>query len=658
MPDYTGDQSAMSETAIFPVYKNDKFKPHIDKAKYDEMYAASISHGPKGEEFWLKMAKEHLTFFHPPSKAGRGALEHGDIRFFEDATINTSVNCIDRHHQDSNAIIWERDDGSHENITYAQLLRQVCQLANAMKELGIRKGDVVAVYLPMIPTVAVAMLACARIGAVHTVIFGGFSAEAIKDRVQDGKCKLLITADEGVRGGKIVNIKKIANEAADQCPSLQHILVYKRTGNTVPSHRLDLHWEDIVLEQAAYCSPEVLNAEDPLFLLYTSGSTGKPKGVVHTQAGYMLGAMMTTKYMFDVHNGDVFGCVADVGWITGHSYVVYGPLLNGITTVMFESLPTYPNASRYWKLIQDHGITQFYTSPTAVRVLMRQPEEFLPKSPFEKLRIIGTVGEPINPEAWMWLHEKVGFKRCCIVDTYWQTETGSIVLSPIPGAIATKPGSATLPFFGITPVLLDPVSGTPIDDADQEGALCLYSKWPSMARTLKGAHQRFLRTYLHVYKGYYFTSDGASRDKDGYYWIKGRMDDVLNVSGHRLSTAELESALTSHASCAEAAVIGVHDDITGQAIVAFVCVAHGIDTASQEVAKSLIQTVRGSIGPFASPKHIVLLADLPKTRSGKVLRRVLRKLWSEEELGDISTLADIQVLEGLKGGIAKAKSKS
>ncbi|CAO3587492.1 unnamed protein product [Absidia cylindrospora] len=532
-------------------------------------------------------------------------------------------------------------------ITYGELLRDVSRMANVLKNLGVRKGDNIVVYMPMIPETLVALLACARVGAVHSVVFAGFSAESLRDRVVDSSARIVLTSDEGRRGGKNIATKRIVDDALrDHQTHVEHVVVYQRTGSPVPwVEDRDVWWHEETAKVRAFCPPEPMNSEDPLFLLYTSGSTGSPKGIQHSTGGYMLGAMMTLKYIFDYHENDVYACMADVGWITGHTYLTYGPLLNGATTVVFESTPTYPNPSRFWDLIQKHKITQFYTAPTAIRALRRLGDQWLEGYDLSSLRVLGSVGEPIGSDAWDWYNEKVGKGQCAVVDTYWQTETGSIIVSPLPGATPTKPGSATLPFFGIKPVILDPTTGKELNQVDETGVLAISQPWPSMARTVYNNHHRFLETYLKPYPGYYFTGDGAALDKDGYIWIRGRVDDVINVSGHRLSTAEIESALVHHEAVAEAAVIGGHDDLTGQCIHAFVSLKPHIDT-NDGLEKELTLQVRKIIGPFASPKRIYVVQDHPKTRSGKIMRRILRKIVNGEhdQLGDVSTLADPSVV--------------
>ncbi|KAI1313057.1 acetyl-CoA synthetase [Mortierella claussenii] len=636
-------------------------EPYISSMEqYREMHRQSLE---QPDIFFGKLATELLSWSKPFHHVRHGSLHHGDIAWFLNGQLNASYNCVDRHaFADPNkiAIIYEADEPNQsENITYGKLLRQVCQLAGALRARGIQKGDTVAIYMPMIPEAIVALLACARIGALHSVVFAGFSAEALRDRVQDAESKLVLTADQGKRGGKTIETKKIVDEALRNCPSVQTVMVCQRTGAEVPmTPGRDVWWEDEALKMTSYIPPQDMNSEDPMFLLYTSGSTGKPKGVMHTTAGYLLGAAATVKYVFDYHPGDIFACMADIGWITGHTYIVYGPLALGATTVLFESIPTYPTPSRYWEMIAKHKVTQFYTAPTAIRALRRLGDEWVEGHDLSSLRVLGTVGEPINPEAWHWYNDKIGQGRCAVVDTYWQTETGSHMITPLPGAIPTKAGSATLPFFGIDLAILDPVSGKEMPGNDVTGVLAVKRPWPSMARTIFGNHQRFFETYLKPYPGYYFTGDGATRDKDGYIWIRGRVDDVINVSGHRLSTAEIESALIMHHAVAETAVIGATDEVTGQCIHAFVCLKPSQGTSSSprpghhytpDLIKELTVQVRKVIGPFAAPKRVYLVDDLPKTRSGKLMRRILRKIVAGEtdSLGDISTLADPSVVQVL-----------
>ncbi|SAL97221.1 hypothetical protein [Absidia glauca] len=623
--------------------------PHVVSLDaYRKLWKESVEDPDK---FFGDRAREMLTWSKPFQTVRHGSLEEGDVAWFLEGELNACYNAVDRHAlktPNKVAIIHEGDEPDQvRKITYGELLREVSKVANVLKNLGVRKGDNIVVYMPMIPETLVALLACARVGAVHSVVFAGFSAESLRDRVVDSSARIILTSDEGRRGGKNIATKRIVDDALrDHQTHVEHVVVYQRTGTPVPwVQDRDVWWHEETAKVRSFCPPEPMNAEDPLFLLYTSGSTGTPKGIQHSTGGYMLGAMLTLKYVFDYHENDVYACMADVGWITGHTYLTYGPLLNGATTVVFESTPTYPNPSRFWDLIQKHKITQFYTAPTAIRALRRLGDQWLEGYDLSSLRVIGSVGEPINPEAWDWYNEKVGKNQCAVVDTYWQTETGSIIVSPLPGATPTKPGSATLPFFGIKPIILDPTSGKELNQVDETGVLAIAQPWPSMARTVYNNHHRFLETYLKPYPGYYFTGDGASLDKDGYIWIRGRVDDVINVSGHRLSTAEIESALVHHEAVAEAAVIGGHDDLTGQCIHAFVSLKPHVDTADG-LDKELTLQVRKIIGPFASPKRIYVVQDHPKTRSGKIMRRILRKIVNgeQDQLGDISTLADPSVV--------------
>jgi acetyl-CoA synthetase len=569
--------------------------------------------------------------------------------------LNACYNAVDRHalkNPDKIAIIYEGDEPTNvQHITYGQLLRDVCRMSNVLKNLGVRKGDSVAIYMPMIPETMVSILACARIGAIHSVVFAGFSAESLLDRVADCGAHVVITSDEGRRGGKNIATKRIVDDALskEEKHQVEHVIVYQRTGSEISMmENRDLWWHEEMAKVRPVCPHERMSAEDPLFLLYTSGSTGAPKGIVHSTGGYLLGASATVKYIFDVHEQDIYACMADIGWVTGHTYGLYGPLTLGATTVLFESTPTYPNPSRFWHLIEKHKITQFYTAPTAIRALQRLGDEWVENIDLSSLRVIGSVGEPINPEAWNWYNEKVGKNRCAVVDTYWQTETGSIIISPLPGAIPTKAGSATLPFFGIQPILLNPATGQVLESGEEAGVLAIRSPWPSMARSVFNNHQRFLETYTKPYPGYYYTGDGASIDKDGYIWIRGRVDDVINVSGHRLSTAEIESALSAHQAVAESAVVGAQDDLTGQAIHAFVSLKPHIQV-NEGLDRELILTVRKIIGPFAAPKRIYIVREHPKTRSGKIVRRILRKIVNgeHEQLGDTSTLADPTVVASI-----------
>lgn len=608
------------------------------------------------------MARDLLTWERDFQTVRSGGFENGDAAWFLEGRLNASYNCVDRHafkNPDKAAIIFESDEpGKGRVISYGELLREVSRLAYTLKQMGVQKGDTVALYLPMIPEAVFAFLACSRIGAVHSVVFAGFSADSLRDRIIDAKSKVVITSDEGNRGGKKIGTKKIVDDALKQCPDVTHCLVYKRTGADVPwMTGRDYWWHEEVEKYPTYIAPESMNSEDPLFLLYTSGSTGKPKGVLHTTAGYLLGAALTGKYVFDIHDNDVYFCGGDVGWITGHTYVVYAPLLLGITTVVFEGTPTYPNFSRYWDIVDQYNVSQFYVAPTALRLLKRGGDQHIHHK-MSNLRVLGSVGEPIAAEVWKWYFEAVGKEEAHVVDTYWQTETGSHVITPLAGVTPTKPGSASLPFFGIEPAIIDPVSGEEVPGNDVEGVLAFKQPWPSMARTVWGAHKRYMETYLTVYPGYYFTGDGAGRDHEGYYWIRGRVDDVVNVSGHRLSTAEIEAALIEHHAVAEAAVVGVSDELTGQAVNAFVSLKEG-NEHNDQTKKDLILQVRKSIGPFAAPKAIYTVDDLPKTRSGKIMRRILRKILAgeEDQLGDISTLSDPSVVEKIIKTVSASFSK-
>lgn len=638
----------MSEVHLYPVPESFKSKAAINLSRYKEMYDQSIN---SPDTFWAEQAKTFLTWQKPWSQVTKSDLRKGEVSWFIDGKLNVSVNCIDRHlpaRANQTAIIWEGDDPSEDQfITYQELHDQVCRLANALRERGVKKGGRVCIYMPMIPEAAYAMLACTRIGAVHSIVFGGFSPEALKDRIQDAECQVVITSDEGLRGGKRVPLKKNADIALAQCPGVHTCIVVKRTGGDVAwDEKRDFWYEDLVARQASECEPEVMDSEDPLFILYTSGSTGKPKGVLHTTGGYLLQAAMTHKYVFDYQEGDIYWCTADVGWVTGHSYIVYGPLTNGATTLMFEGVPTYPDASRCWQVIDKHGVNSFYTAPTAIRALMGAGDDFVTKTSRASLKILGSVGEPINPEAWEWYYRVIGDSRCPIMDTWWQTETGAHMLTPLPGAIDLKPGSATVPFFGVQPVLLDP-EGKEVLGAG-EGNLCIKAAWPSQIRTVYGDHQRCIDTYYSTYPGYYFTGDGARRDADGYYWITGRVDDVLNVSGHRMGTAEVESALVLHDKVAEAAVVGYPHDIKGQGIYAYVTLMSG-EQPGDELKKELLALVVKEIGAIARPDVIQWAPGLPKTRSGKIMRRILRKIAANEldSLGDTSTLADPAVVNEL-----------
>mgnify|MGYP001449868043 FL=1 len=639
----------MDEKIYYPDLTNSKsFK--IDKNKYKEMYQESISNP---EEFWRKMGNR-IDWITPFSKVKDTSFSHDDvsIKWYEDGSLNVSYNCIDRHlekNRDKVAIIWESDEPSlSKNITYGELYKQVCRLSNIYKELGVNKGDRVILYMPMIPEAAYAMLACARIGAVHSVVFGGFSPEALASRITDCGASLVVTADEGPRGGKSVPLKENVNKALEISGDIK-TLVVKRTGaNIYMKENRDFSYNEMVNLVSETNEPEEMSAEDPLFILYTSGSTGKPKGVQHSNGGYIVYASLTHEYIFDYHQEDIYWCTADVGWITGHSYIVYGPLSNGATTLMFEGVPTYPDCSRFWQVCEKHNVNQFYTAPTAIRALMGQGDDFVNNCDLSSLRILGTVGEPINPEAWEWYNKVVGKGKCPIVDTWWQTETGGILITPLPGATATKPGSATTPFFGIKPVIIDPKTGQELIGNNVEGVLAFKDSWPSQMRTVYGDHDRFIKTYFSDFKGYYFSGDGCKRDKDGYYWITGRVDDVLNVSGHRMGTAEIESALVSHPLVSESAVVGYPHKIKGQGIYAFVTLMVG-KNSTPELTQELEAWVRKEIGPIAKPDYIQWSPNLPKTRSGKIMRRILRKIAENkyEDLGDTSTLADPSVVKNL-----------
>jgi acetyl-CoA synthetase len=625
---------------------------HVDAAGYDAMYAASIA---DPEAFWGEQGRR-IDWIRPYHKVRNASFEFGkvDIRWYEDGALNVSANCIDRHmltRADQTAIIFEPDspDAPAQNITYRQLLEQTCRMANVLKAHGVGKGDRVVLYMPMIPEAAYAMLACARIGAVHSVVFAGFSPDALANRINDSEAKVLITADHAPRGGRKTALKANADKALFDCSDRVKCMVVKHTGDQttwVDGRDIDLKAE--MAEAAPYCAYAEVGAEDPLFILYTSGSTGRPKGVVHTSGGYLVYASMTHRYTFDYHDGDVFWCTADVGWVTGHSYIIYGPLANGATTLMFEGVPTYPDAGRFWAVCEKHKVNQFYTAPTAIRSLMAQGPQWVEKYDLSSLKLLGTVGEPINPEAWNWYDTHVGKGRCPIVDTWWQTETGGHLITPLPGAIPTKPGSATVPFFGVRPIVLDPTTGIEITETECEGVLCIADSWPGQMRTLWGDHERFQEAYFQQYKGYYFTGDGCRRDADGYYWITGRVDDVINVSGHRMGTAEVESALVAHEMVAEAAVVGYPHPIKGQGIYAYVTLMNGVEP-TDALRKELEAWVRTEIGPIAKPDLIQWAPGLPKTRSGKIMRRILRKIAENDHgtLGDISTLADPSVVEEL-----------
>ncbi|PID49975.1 MAG: acetate--CoA ligase [Proteobacteria bacterium] len=639
----------MSDIKTYPVPEAFAQHAHINAEQYSAMYEQSII-DPEG--FWAEQAENYLSW----RKKWDNVLDWSFaddvyIKWFEGGQLNVAENCLDRHletRSDQVAIIWEGDNPDEDRkITYKELHEEVCKFANVLKSRGVKKGDRVSIYLPMIPEAAVAMLACTRIGAIHSIVFGGFSPDALRDRIQDADCGVVITSDQSMRGGKRVPLKKNADKAIEQCPKVHTCIVVKRGGDPVAWHDHDVWYHEAMADAATQCEAEVMEADDPLFILYTSGSTGKPKGVLHTTGGYLLQAAMTHKLVFDYQEGEVYWCTADIGWVTGHSYIVYGPLANGATTLMFEGIPTYPDASRFWNVCDKHDVSIFYTAPTAIRMLMGAGSQFVEKAQLSKLRVLGTVGEPINPEAWEWYYRVVGRERCPIVDTWWQTETGAHMLTPLPGATPLKPGSATHPFFGVEPVLLDD-QGNEIETSPAEGSLCIKHPWPSMMRTLYNNHDRFVEAYFSMYPGYYFTGDGARRDEEGYYWITGRVDDVLNVSGHRLGTAEIESALVLHPKVAEAAVVGYPHELTGQGIYAYVTLMTG-EEGTDELKKALVDLVRQEIGPIAKINIIQWSPGLPKTRSGKIMRRILRKIAANEleNLGDTSTLADPTVVNDL-----------
>jgi acetyl-CoA synthetase len=635
---------------IYPVPSRMKARTLIDEATYSSMYQRSIA-DPEG--FWADQASAFLSWQQPWQNVSEADIPTGNIRWFVGGQLNVSVNCIDRHlpHRAAQtAIIWEGDEPSNDvQITYQELYDKVCQLANGLRARGVKKGDRVCIYMPMIPEAAYAMLACARLGAIHSVVFGGFSPQSLQDRILDSDCQTVITADEGMRGGKAIPLKANTDEALASCPNVHTVVTVKRTGGDIGwQEGRDIWYTDLTSNQSTTCKPEVVESEDPLFILYTSGSTGKPKGVQHSSAGYLLHAAISHKYVFDYQDGDIYWCTADVGWITGHSYIVYGPLANGATTLMFEGVPTYPDAGRCWQVIDKHQVNVFYTAPTALRQLMAQGDEFVAGSSRASLHLLGSVGEPINPEAWEWYHRVVGGGRCPIVDTWWQTETGGIMIAPLPGATALKPGSASRPFFGVQPALMD-AQGNLIQDQVASGNLVITASWPGQIRTVYGDHQRVIDTYYATYPGFYFTGDGARRDEDGYYWITGRVDDVMNVSGHRIGTAEVESALVLHPAVAEAAVVGFPHDLKGEGIYAYVTLMAGDNSDANTLLGELIAMVRKEIGPIAKPDVIQWAPGLPKTRSGKIMRRILRKIAANEldNLGDTSTLADPSVVEDL-----------
>ncbi|MEN8709757.1 MAG: acetate--CoA ligase [Paracoccaceae bacterium] len=637
-------------TTLYPPSAKFAATAHINSESYKDMYEASVNNQ---DAFWQEHGKR-IDWIKPFTKTKNVSFAHPDvsIKWFEDGSLNVAANCIDRHlatRGTQTAIIWEGDNpDDSKHITYAELHAQVCKLSNVYKSMGVGKGDRVVLYLPMIPEAAYAMLACARIGAIHSIVFAGFSPEALAARVDGCKASLVVTADEAPRGGRNTPLKTNVDKALEICGDVQ-TLVVERTGGDVPmKDGRDHGYTAAMAAASADCAPEEMNAEDPLFILYTSGSTGAPKGVVHTSGGYLVWASMTHELVFDYHDGDIYWCTADVGWVTGHSYIVYGPLANGATTLMFEGVPTYPDASRFWQVCEKHKVNQFYTAPTAIRALMGKGKEFVETCDLSSLKVLGTVGEPINPEAWNWYNDVVGKENCPIVDTWWQTETGGHLMTPLPGATATKPGSCTTPFFGVQPVILDPQSGAEISSTQAEGVLCMKDSWPGQMRTVYGDHERFVKTYFSDYKGYYFTGDGCRRDADGYYWITGRVDDVINVSGHRMGTAEVESALVAHAKVSEAAVVGYPHEIKGQGIYCYVTLMGG-EEPSEELRLELRNWVRKEIGPIASPDLIQWAPGLPKTRSGKIMRRILRKIAEDDfgALGDTSTLADPSVVDDL-----------
>jgi acetyl-CoA synthetase len=648
----------MSDDKIYAVSKEWQSRAWLDEAKYKEMYAASIN---DPEKFWGDEARKRIHWMKPFTKVKNTSFD-GDvsIKWFEDGKTNISYNCVDRHLEkrgDQVAIIWEGDEPSDsKKITYKELHAEVCRWANVLKKQGARKGDRITIYMPMIPEAAYAMLACARIGAIHSVVFGGFSPDSLAGRIEDCTSNIVVTADEGIRGGRKIPLKANTDAACDKAGGVSSVIVVKRTNAPVEMKSgRDVFYDDVAKTVAADCPCEEMNAEDPLFILYTSGSTGKPKGVLHTTGGYSLYTAMTHQYVFDYHDGDVYWCTADVGWVTGHSYIVYGPLQNGAITLMFEGVPNYPSMSRFWEVIDKHKVNIFYTAPTAIRALMQAGDDPVKKTSRASLRLLGSVGEPINPEAWEWYYRVIGDSRCPIVDTWWQTETGGILITPLPGAIAQKPGSATLPFFGVKPELVD-ADGKVLEGATS-GNLCITDSWPGQMRTVYGDHERFVQTYFSTYKGKYFTGDGCRRDADGYYWITGRVDDVINVSGHRMGTAEVESALVAHPKVSEAAVVGYPHNIKGQGIYAYVTLMSG-ENPTEDLRKELVGWVRKEIGPIASPDLIQFAPGLPKTRSGKIMRRILRKIAEDEyqSLGDTSTLADPAVVDDLVNNRQNRKS--
>ena len=638
----------MSEEKVYRVTNTAASQSHLNAESFQKLYKQSIN---SPDKFWASQAEELLYWHEPWQSISSGSFEKAEPTWFAGAKLNVAYNCIDRHLEqrgDQTAIIWEGDDPQEDKkITYRELHSDVCKFSNALKARGVKKGDRVCIYMPMIPEAAYAMLACARIGAVHSVVFGGFSPESIKDRILDSDCQTVITADEGLRGGRTIPLKANVDSALEYCPNVHSVFVIRRTEAEVSwlDHR-DVWYHEATATASSECDVELMDAEDPLFILYTSGSTGKPKGVLHTTAGYLLGASITHKYVFDYHDGDIYWCTADVGWVTGHSYIVYGPLANGAITLMFEGVPTYPDASRFWQVIDKHQVNIFYTAPTAIRALMSVGDDPVLKTSRSSLRILGSVGEPINPEAWEWYYNVIGEARCPIVDTWWQTETGAIMITPLPGVTDLKPGAASTPFFGVSAALLD-ADGNELEGATT-GNLVLSKSWPSQIRSVYGDHQRCMDTYFTTYPGYYFTGDSARRDSDGYYWVTGRVDDVINVSGHRLGTAEIESALVLHNSVAEAAVVDFPHEIKGQGIYAYVTLMTEIEE-SEELRVELVKFVASEIGSFAKPEVIQFTPALPKTRSGKIMRRILRKIAGNEigNLGDTTTLADPNVVDNI-----------